>query len=170
MCPLLWCRESFENLASILQHVSVCSEVQSGWYWCPHCCRPEQFMGRDGPRSPNVPSQHSVSRKSSKLRRAVRFFKHLGHKKTSRGICSHQITDPCEDPFNGVFPKELDGSCRQPTELADSTADGFQSQYKHTEDEIQEIYTRPPHTFDDPEGHFHELATRKPLGSIESLH
>ena len=78
MCPLLWCRSNFENLASTLQHVAKCPCLLDGWYWCPHCCRPEQFI--DAERSCGQIRQCTPQRKSSKLKRAVKFFKHLGLK------------------------------------------------------------------------------------------
>ena len=78
MCPLLWCRGNFENLASTLQHVASCPCLSNGWYWCPHCCRPEQFM--DAERSCGGIRQCTPQRKGSKLKRAVEFFKQLGLK------------------------------------------------------------------------------------------
>ena len=78
MCPLLWCRGNFENLASTLQHVASCPCLSDGWYWCPHCCRPEQFI--DAERSCAEFRQCTPQRKGSKLKRAVEFFKQLGLK------------------------------------------------------------------------------------------
>lgn len=81
-CPLLWCRESFDNLTSTLQHVSQCPWLLNAWYWCPYCCRPESFMASE---EPSINSrQDKLRRKDSKLRRAVTFFKHFGHKSCSR--------------------------------------------------------------------------------------
>lgn len=82
MCPLLWCRESFDNLASTLQHVSECGYLSNTWYWCPYCCRPESFMASEEPCANTT--KHKLQRKDSKLRRAVTFFKHLGLKSCSR--------------------------------------------------------------------------------------
>ena len=94
-CPLLWCRESFENLASTLQHVSECPWLSNAWYWCPYCCRPESFMGSEEPCA--NPRQCNIQRKDSKLRRAVTFFKHLGLKSCSRQRTSgSSAADPTE--------------------------------------------------------------------------
>ena len=82
MCPLLWCRERFDSLASTLQHVSECPWLSNTWYWCPYCCRPESFVGSKDPDA-DLPNP-KLQRKDSKLRRAVTFFKHLGHKSCSR--------------------------------------------------------------------------------------
>ena len=79
MCPLLWCRSNFENLASTLQHVATCPYLSDGWYWCPHCCRPENFV--DTERSCGEVRSCTPQRKGSKLKRAVEFFKHLGLRK-----------------------------------------------------------------------------------------
>ena len=82
MCPLLWCRESFDDLASTLQHVSECPWLSNTWYWCPYCCRPECFMASDDPYI--YTTRFKLQRKDSKMRRAVTFFKHLGLKSCSR--------------------------------------------------------------------------------------
>ena len=79
MCPLLFCRNNFNDLASTLQHVATCPYLSDGWYWCPHCCRPEQFV--DAERSCGEVRRCTPQRKGSKLKRAVEFFKHLGLKK-----------------------------------------------------------------------------------------
>ena len=79
MCPLLWCRSNFTNLASTLKHVATCPYLSDGWYWCPHCCRPEQFVYVE--RSCGEVRSCIPQRKGSKLKRAVDFFKHLGLKK-----------------------------------------------------------------------------------------
>lgn len=81
-CPLLWCRESLDNLAATLQHVSECPWLSNAWYWCPYCCRPESFLASQEPYPDTL--QRSVQRKGSKLKRAVTFFKHLGLKSCSR--------------------------------------------------------------------------------------
>ena len=92
MCPLLWCRERFDNLASTLQHVSECSWLSNTWYWCPYCCRPESFMASEDTCADTT--QYKLQRKDSKLRRAVTFFKHLGLKssrlKSSGSSSAHE--------------------------------------------------------------------------------
>ena len=98
-CPLLWCRESLDNLAATLQHVSECPWLSNAWYWCPYCCRPESFMAHQEPYAPYADTvQHNVQRKGSKLKRAVTFFKHLGLKSCCRhkspGSSSASDTEP----------------------------------------------------------------------------
>ena len=82
MCPMLWCRESFDSLASTLQHVSECPWLSDAWYWCPYCRRPESFIAFE--ELCKNPMPQNLQRKDSKLRRAVTFFKHLGLKNCSR--------------------------------------------------------------------------------------
>lgn len=82
MCPMLWCRETFNDFASTLQHISECPWLSNAWYWCPYCRRPENFMAYDEPCAESM--QYKLQRKDSKLRRAVTFFKHLGLKSCSR--------------------------------------------------------------------------------------
>ena len=45
MCPMLWCRDKFENQSSTMDHIPQCDWLSNAWYWCPQCCRPEHFMG-----------------------------------------------------------------------------------------------------------------------------
>lgn len=79
-------------------------------------------MANNGSRGES--RQSLVRGKGSKLRRAVTFFRQLGHKKDARlgraGPSSLHIIDPCEDPLDAMFIKEMDGSSRQPAELANS--------------------------------------------------
>ena len=82
MCPMLWCRETFNDLAPTLQHVSECPWLSNAWYWCPYCRRPENSMAYEEPCAETM--QYKLQRKDSKLRRAVTFFKHLGLKSCSR--------------------------------------------------------------------------------------
>lgn len=97
MCPLLWCRETFDNLASTLHHVSECPWLSNTWYWCPYCGRPESFMAYEEPRAETM--QYKLQRKDSKLRRAVMFFKHLGLKSCSRHKSSGSSTLKSSDTW-----------------------------------------------------------------------
>ena len=117
MCPLLWCRGNFEDLASTLQHVASCPCLSDGWYWCPHCCRPEQFI--DAERSCGEFRQCTPQRKGSKLKRAVDFFKHLGLK-----TCPKSRRPAKRSRFsNGDYEhqsKQTYGQC-ETSELADTS-------------------------------------------------
>ena len=94
-CPLLWCRHRFENLASCLQHVSVCPWLSNAYYWCPQCRRVERFT----PNEPvsRLPHLTTVDRKNSKLRRAINFFKHFGRKASSHGLIQEARPTPPKD-------------------------------------------------------------------------
>ena len=75
-CPLSYCEKVFDNFESLLQHVSVCSWLSNGWYWCSICLRHEKF-------TPPIPEGEQESRlwtqkKETRLKRAVAFFKHFG--------------------------------------------------------------------------------------------
>lgn len=116
-CPLLGCRESFGDLASTLQHVSGCPWLSNGWYWCPYCCRPESFMASVEPCSN---SRHDkIQRKNSKLRRAVSFFKQLGHKSCSRHKTSGSSAAQGSESFDTWFDTWL--AEQQQSEMEDTS-------------------------------------------------
>lgn len=115
MCPLLWCRESFDSLASTLQHVSECLWLSNTWYWCPYCCRPESFMASENFCTDTT--QRKLQRKDSKLRRAVTFFKHLGLKSCSR----HKRLGPSSAPETESFDTWL--AKRKRFEMEDTSHD-----------------------------------------------
>ena len=94
-CPLLWCRHRFENLASCLQHVSVCPWLSNAYYWCPQCRRVERFTPNDS--ASRLPHLTSVDRKNSKLRRAITFFKHFGRKASNHGLIPEARPTPPKD-------------------------------------------------------------------------
>lgn len=132
-CPLLWCRESFDNLTSTLQHVSECPWLSNAWYWCPYCCRPESFMASEEPCV--NPRQSNIQRKDSRLRRAVTFFKHLGHKNCSRHKTSGPSASYTTESFDLWFDtwlaeqqeSEMEDTSHEHSgqaELADSSGDG----------------------------------------------
>ena len=73
ICPLLWCRTSFEDIPSTLQHISSCSWLSDGWYWCPSCCRPELFIEYEFTHS--SPARQNEPEEEKSVRRAVVFFK-----------------------------------------------------------------------------------------------
>lgn len=65
-----------------------------------------------------------MGRKQSKLRRAVKFFKHLGHKKNSSFSSTTQMNAPVLDPSKelrkAICIEEMDGSPLSMPELADN--------------------------------------------------
>ncbi|KAL2041815.1 hypothetical protein N7G274_005599 [Stereocaulon virgatum] len=95
MCPMLWCRESFPDFEMTLRHTSSCPWLSNGWYWCPSCGRPEQFL--EGKSSRVKVSRHSTS---LTLKRAVTFFRNIGLRTHSRihrpTSCTSSTTDLCE--------------------------------------------------------------------------
>lgn len=133
MCPLLWCRGNFENLASTLQHVARCPCLSDGWYWCPHCCRPEQFI--DAERPCGEFGRCTPQRKGSKLKRAFAFFKHLGLKtcpkshrparrfRSSNGDYEHQS----KQEYGQCEASELADTSLGPAELPSDIGDDHKS-------------------------------------------
>ena len=78
-CPMLWCRDSFEDLSAMLQHIPLCPCLDDGYYWCTDCSRPERFMEKGKPLKRSLKTDQQCQRKDSKLKRAAGFFKGFGH-------------------------------------------------------------------------------------------
>ena len=127
MCPLLWCRNRFEDSQSTVRHTSNCPWLPNACYWCPQCKKPERFWSSGKPREA-VPSQ-LIRRKSSKMRKAKAFFKHFSRKgagakvktdsldgriSSTSGLYRKPEMDPrprqmCEAHAKGVRLPEIDG-------------------------------------------------------------
>lgn len=128
MCPLLWCRMSFKDLASVLDHVSSCPWLSDAWYWCPFCCLPERFTTVKAP-SKETPHSTNVGKQTKFKRAAVAFFQTLGLKQGRlRSLSTPAVGSSLEhldnntdihvvDPpyelddtlYNPMAPMELDG-------------------------------------------------------------
>lgn len=86
MCPLLWCRTSFNDVAAVAEHLSSCPWLSDGLYWCPFCRRPERFTPTEA-TSTAIP--HAVDLgQETKFQRAVAFFKNLRYRKNGRSRSS----------------------------------------------------------------------------------
>ena len=81
MCPLIWCRTSFKDISSTLEHVSACPLLSDACYWCPYCGRPERFKKREPTSFGTVHQNERTEEKS--YRRAVAFFQSPGHRDNS---------------------------------------------------------------------------------------
>ena len=86
MCPMLWCRKSFQSISATVEHVKTCPRLRDGWYWCPFCRHPEKFLECD--KSCEVNQQPMLRRKNSKLSRATSFFSRFGRRKPTREVLS----------------------------------------------------------------------------------
>ena len=75
---MLWCRDSFDSLGAVLQHIPLCPCLDDGYYWCMQCSRPERFMEKGKPLRKELRTDQ-CQRKDSKLKRAASFFKGFGH-------------------------------------------------------------------------------------------
>ncbi len=92
-------RKSFEDCQTTIRHTLTCPWLRNAWYWCPKCKKPERFMNtreieimdsgeitmKDSIRKTvkTVPTP-PMRRKSSKMRKAVTFFKHCGWRSASK--------------------------------------------------------------------------------------
>lgn len=94
-CPLLWCRHRFDSFATCLQHVSACPWLSNAYYWCPQCQRAEKFIAGDA--TATLDRSVSPQRHSSKIKRAVSFFKHLGRKG-----CVHDPSTEAQERCTGL--------------------------------------------------------------------
>lgn len=88
-CPSLWCRTSCKDRLALLHHVSFCPWLSDRWYWCPLCCRRERLTATES--IPMVTAHAVDPAKETKLKRAVAFFKTLGHKRDGRSRASSYL-------------------------------------------------------------------------------
>ena len=76
MCPMLWCRDGFEDQESILSHVISCPQMMDTWYWCSLCTRPESFIDQGATKLKLL--EPSLADNESILRNAAIFFQDFG--------------------------------------------------------------------------------------------
>jgi hypothetical protein len=71
-CPLLWCRKSFDDHDKLVNHVSTCSYLEQGEYWCPYHQQAEQFSTKH-PRKQFFKGAVNALRKlgSKSIRKAI---------------------------------------------------------------------------------------------------
>ena len=72
MCPLIWCRKTFETNELAVRHVFDCSRIWNAWYWCPFHRHPERFLECH---------QGCEIVPKPKIYRAVAFFNWLGRRR-----------------------------------------------------------------------------------------
>ena len=120
-CPMLWCRKSFEDYQTTIRHTLTCSWLPNAWYWCPKCNKPERFMNtgkieimdsgeimmKDSIEIVKTVPTPPMRRKSSKMRKAVTFFKHRGWRSASKE--QTEISESCDGTKLGTDNKgEID--------------------------------------------------------------
>lgn len=110
ICPMLWCRSSFEDAQSTIKHACTCPLLFDTWYWCERCSRPESFKNCDG-TGVKIPLYRS-QKKSSKLSRAKAYFKNFGRKISpkEKDICPRQSSNT--RAMRGHDRSELAENCR----------------------------------------------------------
>ena len=79
---MLWCRDAFEDVSSLQNHIFTCSWLADGCYWCPDCQCAERFMEPEVSSEPA--SQKVVPRRESALTCAAMFFKQFGRGSSSK--------------------------------------------------------------------------------------
>ena len=151
MCPMLWCRKRMKDADGTLRHISKCSHLSNGYYWCPHCRGPERFVEHDQGRE-NVPKTrlHKIDKTL-----AIKFFKWLiprrSFKKTgnrsdasetaSSDVSSSELLSP--QRANRLSLQEMFGST--PSDLAGRGSDTIYSR-----DHGTQMFVLPNGIFDDP--------------------
>ena len=97
-CPMLWCRKIFDDHQTTIRHTLRCPWLPNAWYWCPECSKPERFMStgeieivdsreimmKDSIEIVKTVPTPPMRRKSSKIRKAVTFFKHRSWRSASK--------------------------------------------------------------------------------------
>jgi hypothetical protein len=74
-CPLLDCKQSFEDHERMLQHLYCCEHLASGRYWCHECDRAERFSNAKDRRCLKDPSM-----RRKLISKAKTFWQSLGSK------------------------------------------------------------------------------------------
>ena len=82
-CPLLWCRMSFNEHEKLVDHVSMCSHLNQGEYWCPYHQQAERFAQPVLDRSSRYAPQ---SLRKPSWKGAVKAIRRLGSKGLQKAI------------------------------------------------------------------------------------
>ena len=99
-CPMLWCRKTFEDHQTTIRHTLKCSWLPNAWYWCPEHSKAERFMStgkieiadsqemnmKDSIVIVKTVPTPPMRRRSSKMKKAVTFFKHRGWRSASKEL------------------------------------------------------------------------------------
>jgi hypothetical protein len=79
MCPLIWCRKTFESKESVVSHVFECPRLSNAWYWCPYHKRPERYLECN--RLCDTIPKIRIRNKEYKLRLADKFLNWICRKR-----------------------------------------------------------------------------------------
>ena len=140
MCPMLWCRANcFEDHDSLVQHTVNCKHLSDTWYWCPHCTRPERFIGAGHWRGP-IP-RPTVKRTGSKIKA---WLKDLGRKNTTKACevpssLSPNTADFSVLPFGLSQKSEMDGLPSVRSEMEGSPIPTYFSEEKPIAGPVNEL-------------------------------
>ena len=134
-----------------VRHMSQCSHLSNGYYWCPHCRGPERFVEYDQGRE-NVPKSrlHKIDKAL-----AIKFFKWLIPRRSFKKTGNR--SDASETASSGTFISELPSPQRAnsqslqemfgstPSELAGRGSDTI-----YSKDHGTQMFVSPNGIFDDP--------------------
>ena len=84
MCPLIWCRKTFDSKESVVSHVFECPRLSNAWYWCPYHRRPERYLECN--RMCETMSKTKFRNKEYKLHLADKFLKWICRKRLEKKL------------------------------------------------------------------------------------
>lgn len=101
MCPMIWCRKTFETNELAIRHAFACPRLSNAWYWCPYHRRPERFLECN---------KGCEIKQKPKVYHAAQFFKWFGRKRSLKrqsGFEEKILIDPYQDQLS---KQELEGT------------------------------------------------------------
>lgn len=134
-----------------VRHISKCSHLSNGYYWCPHCRGPERFVEYDQGRE-NVPKTrlHKIDKtlaiKFFKWLIPRRSFKRTGNRSDASETANSDVSSPellSPQRADGLSLQEMFGST--PSDLAGRGSDTIYSR-----DHGTQLFVSPNGIFDDP--------------------
>lgn len=142
-CPMLWCRQNFNDLSGILQHIPMCPCLDDGYYWCADCSKPERFM--ENRHNVEVSKEQGTPfRKDSRLKRASTFFKGLGHggsiTKSKAKSCGNSVLEASSAVLTRVFERKRRRQSQDVPAISDKEVLGSAHTLSGSNDVVQHLY------------------------------
>ena len=82
MCPLIWCRKTFDTKELAISHVLECPRLSNAWYWCPYHKRPERFLECN--KLCEIVPKSRFRNKSYKLHLADKFLNWISRRRSEK--------------------------------------------------------------------------------------
>lgn len=92
MCPLIWCRKTFDSKESAAGHVFDCPRLSNAWYWCPDHRRPERFLECN--KLCEIVPRSRFRNKSPKLHLADKFLHWVCRRRSEKGLGVSSTSPP----------------------------------------------------------------------------